>query len=93
MPLTFGAVMEKLALLLPAGTVTELGTTAPLLSPLTPRLMSEAPPALDSVTVHWVVPPGARTMLSQPRETIWTAASKIVAVCVVPFRVAVMVAV
>jgi hypothetical protein len=85
------AVAVKVAVVLPDPTVTEAGTVsaAALLNSVT-----VAPPVFDTVTVQVALPPDARlaglhvTPLSSTGAT-----SEIVAVSVLPFSIAVMVAV
>ena len=75
----------------PVPTVTEAGTVnaAVLLDSVT-----AAPPVFDTVTVHVELTPDPRLVGLQvsPLTTV-AVASEIVAVCVLPFSVAVMVAV
>ena len=75
----------------PDPTVTEAGTVnaAALLDSVT-----VAPPVFDTVAVHAELPPGPRLagLHASPLSTTG-ATSAIVAVCVLPFSVAVMVAV
>ena len=81
----------NVAVVLPAPTVTEAGTVnaAALLDRLT-----VAPPVFDTVTVHIELAPDPRlaALHVSPLTTV-AVASAIVAVCVLPFSVAVMVAV
>ena len=85
------AVAVNVAVVLPAPTVTEAGTVnaAALLDSVT-----VAPPVFDTVTVHVEFPPDPRLagLHVSPLTTV-AVASEIVAVCVLPFSVAVMVAV
>jgi hypothetical protein len=84
-------VAVNVAVVLPATTVTEAGTVnaAALLDRFT-----VAPPVFDTVTVQVELPPDPRLAGAHASELSTTGAtSEIVAVCVLPFSVAVMVAV
>jgi len=85
------AVAVKAAVMLPDPTVAVPGTvsTAALLDSVT-----VAPLGLDTVTMHVELPPDPRVagLHVRPLRTV-AVASVIVAVCVLPFSVAVMVAV
>ena len=81
----------NVAVVLPAPTVTEAGTVsaAALLDSVT-----VPPPVLDTVTVHVELPLGPRLVGLQLNPLSTTGAtSEMVAVWVLPFSVAVMVAV
>ena len=81
----------KVAVVLPDATATEAGTVnaAALLDSVT-----VAPPVCVTVTVHVALPPDTRLAGLHVRPLSTTgAANAIVAVCVLPFSVAVMVAV
>ena len=81
----------NVAVVLPEATVTDAGTgnAAALLDRLT-----VPPPVLDTVTVQVELPPDPRLVgLHVSPLTTVAVASEIVAVCVLPFNVAVMVAV
>ena len=85
------AVAVKVAVVFPAPTVTEAGTVnaAALLDNVT-----VAPPVCVTVAVHVELPPDTRLVgLHVTALSSTGATSEIVAVCVLPFRVAVMVAV
>ena len=85
------AVAVKVAVVLAAATVTDAGTVnAAALS----DSVTVAPPVFDTVTVHVALPPDPRLagVHVSPLTTV-AVASAIVAVCVLPFSVAVMVAV
>jgi hypothetical protein len=85
------AVAVNVAAVLPAPTVTEGGTVNAAV--LLDRATTPAP-AFDTVTVHVEFPPDPRLAGLQvnPLTTV-AVASEIVAVCVLPFSVPVMVAV
>jgi hypothetical protein len=84
-------VAANVAVVLPAPTVTEAGTVnAPALS----ERVTVAPPVFDTVTVQVELPPDPR--LAGAHVTLLTTvavASVMVAVAVLPFSAAVMVAV
>jgi hypothetical protein len=84
-------VAVNVAVVLPATTVTEAGTVnAPALS----ERVTVAPPVFDTVTVQVELPPDPRLAGAHASELSTTGAtSEIVEVCVLPFSVAVMVAV
>ena len=85
------AVAVNVAVVLAAPTVTDAGTVnaAALLDKLT-----VAPPVFDTVTVHVELPPDPRLLgLHVSPLTTVAVPSAIVAVCVLPFSVTVMVAV
>jgi hypothetical protein len=84
-------VAVNVAVVLPATTVTEAGTVnAPALS----ERVTVAPPVFDTVTVQVELPPDPRLvgLHANPLTTV-AVASVIVAVAVLPFSAAVMVAV
>jgi hypothetical protein len=84
-------VAVKVAVVLPEPTITEAGTVnaAALLASVT-----VAPPVFDTVTVHVELAPDPRLASTHVNPlTTLAVASAIVAVCVLPLRVAVMVAV
>ena len=85
------AVAVNVAVVAPAATVTVAGTVkaAALLDRLT-----VAPPVFDTVAVQVELAPGPRLAGAQLSPvTVTGATSEIVAVCVLPFSVPVMVAV
>jgi hypothetical protein len=85
------AVAVNVAVVLPTPTVTDVGSvSAPALS----ERVTVAPPVFDTVTVQVELPPDPRLVgLHANLLTTVAVASVIVAVAVLPFSVAVMVAV
>jgi hypothetical protein len=83
-------VTVNVAAVLPEAKVTEAGTVN---AAVLPDKVTVAPAALDTVTVHVALAPAPRLagLHANPLSTIGT--SEVVAVCVLPFSVAVMVAV
>ena len=85
------AVAVNIAVVLLAPTATETGTVNP--ATLLDRA-TVAPPALDTVAVHTELQPDSRLVGAPVNPISLTGGvSEIVAVAVLPFRVAVMVAV
>ena len=76
-PAALGAVTENVALVLPAGTATDAGSTRPVLLAGEVRVIVEFPPALDRTTVQVVVPPGGRVVSAQVREEMAGDACKV----------------
>ena len=85
------AVAVKVAVVLPDATATEAGTVnAAALS----ESVTVAPPVFDTITVQVELPPDPRLVGLQVSPLSTTGAtSEMFAVCVLPFSVAVMVAV
>jgi hypothetical protein len=85
------AVAVNVAVVLPDPTVTEPGTVS---TAALPDSVTVAPPVFDTVTVHVVFPPDSKLvgLHARPLTTV-AVASAIVLVWVLPFSVAVMVAV
>ena len=69
-PAAFGAVIEKVALVFPAGIATVGGSTSPVLLPEEAKLTVELPALLESATVQRVVAPGVRVVRAQVNEEI-----------------------
>ena len=85
------AVAVNVAVVLPAPTVTEAGTVN---APALLDSVTVAPPVFDTVTVQVELPPDPRLMgLHVNPLTTVAVASVMVAVAVLPYSVAVMVAV
>jgi hypothetical protein len=85
------AVAVNVAVVLPDPTVTEDGTVSA--AALSDRV-TVAPPVFDTVTVQVELPPDPRLAGAHASELSMTGATnEIVAVCVLPFSVAVIVAV
>jgi hypothetical protein len=84
-------VAVNVAVVLPAPTVTEADTVN---APALLDSVTVAPPVFDTVTVQVELPPDPRLVGAHASALSTTGAtSEIVAVCVPPFSVAVMVAV